>query len=286
MPGATNPTLLLLAPSQQFDTTRIANGRDTPQIPDFDGTRGHASFEKAREDVDQTSVVNITAHHSPPLQLTPQRSREQELDNRLATMREEVNRLRALLAAMPEPTAKEEEPQSEPNGVGRCHRTTSAVAGTEAEVGIYVDEPHHPEAIPSQIIIGTQTNDNRRIDLDPRVWSSSATNPPRVNSPSPSDSSAELARELRDRINSFVQTGAGNSAAHTLTEDCKIFFQENSSADVRSYAPPPQTVMRRFNVDDDISSIKIFTLHINSSIASFLVIIRPLTIQPMRNRRG
>jgi len=56
-----------------------------------------------------------------------------------------------------------------------------------------------------------------------------------VNSPSPSDPSTKLARELHDRINSFVQTGASTSVAHTLTEDCKTFFQENSSADHQDF---------------------------------------------------
>ncbi|KAF9783882.1 hypothetical protein BJ322DRAFT_974391, partial [Thelephora terrestris] len=40
-----------------------------------------------------------------------------------------------------------------------------------------------------------------------------------------SDSSTKLARELHNRINSFVQTGASTSVAHSLAEDCKKFFQ-------------------------------------------------------------
>jgi len=157
---------------------------------------------------------------------TPQRYREQELYDRFATVRGKANRLRAPPAAIPEPKAKEEEPQSEPSGMwGRHHRTTSAVAGTE--VSSYVDELHRTEAVPLQI--DTQPSENRRIHLDQQARSSSATNSPRVNSPPPPDLSAKLSRKLHDRINSFIQTGASNSAA--LTEDCKIFFQENSSAD-------------------------------------------------------
>ena len=84
-----------------------------------------------------------------------------------------------------------------------------------------------------------QPSEVTRIHLDQRARSSSATNSPTITSPSPSDSSTRLARELHDRINSFVQTGASTSVAHTLTEDCKTFFQENSSADVRNYVPLP-----------------------------------------------
>ena len=76
-----------------------------------------------------------------------------------------------------------------------------------------------------------------KIHVDQRTRSSSTTNSPTISSPSPSDPSIKLARELHDRINSFVQTGASTSVAHTLTEDCKSFFQENSSADVRRYSP-------------------------------------------------
>ena len=41
-----------------------------------------------------------------------------------------------------------------------------------------------------------------------------------------------------------------------------------------------------FNVDGDIPSIKIFTLHINSSITSFSAVAGPLTTQPMKGRSG
>jgi hypothetical protein len=84
-----------------------------------------------------------------------------------------------------------------------------------------------------------QPSEVTRIHLDQRARTSSATNSPKVTSPSPSDSGTKLARELHDRVNSFVQTGASTSVAHTLTEDCKTFFQENSSADVRNHPPFP-----------------------------------------------
>jgi len=70
-----------------------------------------------------------------------------------------------------------------------------------------------------------------KIHLDQRALSSSATNSPKIDAPSQSNPSTKLARELQDRINSFVQTGASTSVAHTLTEDCKTFFQENSATD-------------------------------------------------------
>ena len=69
-------------------------------------------------------------------------------------MQAEVERLRGLLAAMPEPKVKEEEPLSEPSGVRRRHhRAPSTVAGTETEVSSYVDEPYQPEGVPLQIVI-------------------------------------------------------------------------------------------------------------------------------------
>ena len=116
--------------------------------------------------------------------------------------------------------------------------------------------------------------DVTRIHLDQRARSSSTTSSPKISSPSPSDSSTRLARELHDRVNSFVQTGASTSVAHTLTEDCKAFFQENLSTNVR-YHIPLQPAARRFDIDNDISSIRIFTSHTNFSITSFLVIIGP-----------
>ena len=114
-----------------------------------------------------------------------------------------------------------------------------------------------------------QPSEVTRIHLDQRARSSSVTSSP-ITSPSPSDSSSKLARELHDRINSFVQTGASTSVAHTLTEDCKTFFQENSSTDVRNNFIYSEA--RTLHVDDDILSIKIFTSLTNSSITSFLVI--------------
>jgi len=82
-----------------------------------------------------------------------------------------------------------------------------------------------------------QPSEVTRIHLDQPSRTPSMTNSPTVNSPSPLDPSTKLARELHDRINSFVQTGASTSVAHTLTEDCKTFFQEHSSADVRNHPP-------------------------------------------------
>ena len=119
-----------------------------------------------------------------------------------------------------------------------------------------------------------QPGEITRIHLDQRARSSSATNSPTIDTTSPPDSGNKHARELHDRINSFVQTGASTSVAHALTEDCKTFFQENSSTDVRNTPPyPPSGGVS--NVDDDILSIKIFTSRINSSIISFWVIIEP-----------
>ena len=83
-----------------------------------------------------------------------------------------------------------------------------------------------------------QPSEVTRIHLDQRARTPPRTNSLTVGSPSPSDSSTKLARELHDRINSFVQTGASTSVAHTLTEDCKTFFQENASADVRNRSHP------------------------------------------------
>jgi vesicle-associated membrane protein-associated protein A len=97
--------------------------------------------------------VNVAVHHPPPRPQTPQPSREQDLDEKLGEATAEINRLRALLAAMPEPEAKEE-PRSETNGVRRRHhKSPSTVTGTETEVSSYVDEPYQPEGVPLQIVI-------------------------------------------------------------------------------------------------------------------------------------
>lgn len=122
-------------------------------MPDFNETQDHASFEESHEDVEQAPVVNVAVHHPPPRQPTPQSSREQGLDDKLDEAKAEILRLRGLLAAMPEPKAKEE-PQSEPSGVRRRHhRAPSTVTGTETEVSSYVDEPYQPEGVPLQIVI-------------------------------------------------------------------------------------------------------------------------------------
>lgn len=93
--------------------------------------------------------MNVAVHHPPPRQQTPQPSREQDLDEKLGEATAEINRLRALLAAMPEPEAKEES-----SGVRRRHhRSPSTVPGSETEVSSYIDEPYQPEGVPLQIVI-------------------------------------------------------------------------------------------------------------------------------------
>lgn len=89
--------------------------------------------------------MNVAVHHAPQRQPTPQPSREHDLDEKLNEATAEINRLRALLADMPKPDAKEE-PRSEPSGARRRHhRSPSTVTGTETEVSSYVDEPYQPE---------------------------------------------------------------------------------------------------------------------------------------------
>jgi len=130
----------------------MANGRDAPPLPDFDENRDHASFEETREEAEPAPVVNVAVHHPPARQQTPPPSRERDLDDKLGEATAEITRLRALLAAMPEPEAKEE-PRSEPSGVRkRHHRAPSTVTGTETDVS-YADEPYQPEGVPLQIVI-------------------------------------------------------------------------------------------------------------------------------------
>jgi len=130
----------------------IANGRGGLSIPDFEDTRDHASFEEPGEEAEQAPVVNVAVHHPQPRQPTPPPSREQDLDERLNEAKAEIERLRALLATMPEPEAKEEA-RNEPSGVRkRHHRSPSTVTGTDTEVS-YVDEPYQPEGVPLQIVI-------------------------------------------------------------------------------------------------------------------------------------
>lgn len=131
----------------------MTNGRGALPIPDFDETRDQASFEETREEAEPAPVVNVAVHHPPPRQQTPQPSREQDLDEKLGEATAEINRLRALLAAMPEPEAKQD-PRSESSGMRRRHhRTPSTVVGSETEVSSYVDEPYQPEGVPLQIVI-------------------------------------------------------------------------------------------------------------------------------------
>lgn len=136
---------------QQFHTVTATNGRSALPIPDFEESRDQASFEETHEE-EPAPVVNVNVHHAPPRQPTPQPSREQDLDEKLGEATAEINRLRALLADMPKPEAKEE-PRSEPSGVRRRHRSPSTVTGTETDVSSYVDEPYQPEGVPLQIVI-------------------------------------------------------------------------------------------------------------------------------------
>jgi len=76
-----------------------------------------------------------------------------------------------------------------------------------------------------------QPSEVTKIHLDQRARSSSVTNSPTIDAKTRSNPNTKLARELHDRINSFVQTGASTSVAHALTEDCKTFFQENTATD-------------------------------------------------------
>ena len=103
--------------------------------------------------MEQAPVVNVAVHHPPHRQQTPQPSRGEELGDKLAEATAEINRLRALLATVPEPEAREE-PRSEPSGARRRHhRSPSTVVGTETEVSSYVDEPYQPDGVPLQIVI-------------------------------------------------------------------------------------------------------------------------------------
>jgi len=129
-----------------------ANGRGVLPIPEFEETRDHASFEETHEDA-EPAVVNVAVHHPQPRQPTPQPSREQDLDKQLGDATAEIDRLRALLAAMPKPEAQDES-HHEPSGVRKRHRRApSTVTGTDTEVSSYVDEPYQPEGVPLQIVI-------------------------------------------------------------------------------------------------------------------------------------
>lgn len=75
-----------------------------------------------------------------------------------------------------------------------------------------------------------QPSEVTRIHLDQRSPSSSGSvhsHSPKTPDLSQAHPSYTVARELHDRINAFVATGASTSVAHTLTDDCKSFFQEN-----------------------------------------------------------
>lgn len=85
-----------------------------------------------------------------------------------------------------------------------------------------------------------QPGEVTRIHLDQRSFTSSRS-PGSAHSssspPPPANPGSSLARELHDRINAFVSTGASTSVAHTLSDDCKSFFQDNAPAAVRKINP-------------------------------------------------
>jgi len=146
---------------------RAANG-GAPPIPDFDETRNMTAaeieqhdYEETQEDMpaaDSAPVVNVAVHPpprdpSPAPQRIPSRSHDEDLDGKLHEANAEINRLRALLATMPEPSkATSTQVSSEPE-LRRRHRPASTVIGSETDVSSYVDEPLQPDGVPLQIVI-------------------------------------------------------------------------------------------------------------------------------------
>ena len=112
--------------------------------PDFFETQDVSSFEDTRKEPEPAPVVNVAVRHR---RLTPRPSREHIL-HKLVEATTEVNRLGALLAATPEPEARDE-PGSKPNSVRGHHGgAPSTATGTETEASSYLDEPYQPEGPP------------------------------------------------------------------------------------------------------------------------------------------
>lgn len=165
------PSHVLTSCVQRYGTVKQfpANGHSADPIPDFedDSLRAvpqeqepQADYEESREEPAESApaVVNV-AVHPPPRELTPapvrSRSNDEDVDGKLAEATAEINRLRALLAEMPEPSSKSS--TVAPTELRRRTRALSTGGttsiGSETDVSSYVDEPMHPDGVPLQIVI-------------------------------------------------------------------------------------------------------------------------------------
>jgi hypothetical protein len=158
---------------QRFDTVRqfpVGNGHPVETVPEFEESRnvGHPEheapvhYEESQEDItDSAPVVNVAVHPpprdpTPPPPRVPSRSNNEDLDAKLAEATAEINRLRSLLVAMPEPSKIPSTTEAPTTELRRRHRSLSSgttTVGTETDVSTYIEEPLQPEGVPLQVVI-------------------------------------------------------------------------------------------------------------------------------------
>jgi hypothetical protein len=150
------------------------NAHPAEPMPEFEESRTlpHAEpepaahYEESHEDMppqgESAPVVNVAVHPPPPRESTPlarapSRSNNEDVDAKLAEATAEINRLRTLLAAMPEPDpSKTTSSMEAPPALRRRHRSLSSgttTIGTETDLSSYVEEPLQPDGVPLQIVI-------------------------------------------------------------------------------------------------------------------------------------
>jgi len=163
-------------PDSRYATVKqhpIGNGHPGEHIPEFEESRNvppaeaetTAHYEESHEEMplpgESAPVVNVAVHPPPreptPLTRAPSRPTDDDVDAKLAEATAEINRLRSLLAAMPEPDASKTTSSPEtPPGLRRRHRSPSSDLTTivsDTDVSSYVEEPLQPDGVPLQIVI-------------------------------------------------------------------------------------------------------------------------------------
>ena len=122
--------------------------------------------ERTIERSDSVGVVNVNVHHSntPPPPAPAPASVNRELEEKYKEAQAEIQRLRALLAAVPDPSSIADNdsvapPSMAPTELRRRH-ATSAVSEdgrstySSTDVGTMVDDHHgHQEGVPLQVVI-------------------------------------------------------------------------------------------------------------------------------------
>lgn len=140
-----NLPLLLLSSrlKQQSYAIYLTDDQGALSTLDLFETQDYSSFDSTRKEPGPAPAADVGARH-PPLRRPRLRPSREQIIHELVEATAEVSRLGALLAATPEPEAREESGRKPKSAKGR-HGAPSMRTGTETEASSYIDEPYQPE---------------------------------------------------------------------------------------------------------------------------------------------